>query len=99
MKERVLEVEIGSPPDYEELVAYVSANDRSIGEVLQYNSDNPSNNESRTEIICGSEIALIHKEEGPDKVKVKFLEGIQDQEYAFDDLIQALEKAKEALLR
>ncbi|MEL6413010.1 MAG: hypothetical protein AAFQ08_02700, partial [Bacteroidota bacterium] len=58
-----------------------------------------ADNESYTELVNGVDIALLHKEEGPDKVKVKFLEGIQEQEFAFDDLMQALQKAKEELLR
>lgn len=93
---KVLEIEIGSPLEYEELVAYISLNDKSIVELL--NSSNPTDNKSHTEIVNGVEVALLHKEEGPDKVKIKFLEGIQEQEFSFDDLMQALQKAKEALL-
>jgi hypothetical protein len=98
MKEKILEIVIGSPPEYEELVAYIQANDRSIYELLYRNSGNSSRKKSRTEVVNGLDIALLHQEEGPEKVKIKFLEGIQEQEYAFDELMSILKKAKEALL-
>jgi len=99
MKEKVLEVEIGSPPDYEELVAYIQANDRSVRELLHQNANDLSYKEPHTEIVNGLEIALLHQEEGPDKVKIKFLDDVQGQEYSFDELMKVLKKAKEALLR
>lgn len=99
MKEKILEIAIGSPPDYEELVAYIEANDRSVRELLHHNANNLSHNKSHTEMVNGLEIALLHKEEGPDKVKIKFLEGVQDQEYSFDEFMRVLTKAKEALLK
>lgn len=99
MKEKILEIVIGSPPDYEELVVFIEANDRSVRELLHHNANNLSHKKSRTEIINGLEIALLHKEEGPARVKIKFLEGVQEQEYAFDEFMRILEKAKEALLK
>ena len=99
MKEKVLEVAIGSPPDYEELVAYIQANDRSVRELLHYNANKLSHKKPRTEIVNGLEIALLHNEEGLDKVKIKFLDGVQDQEYSFDEFMRVLTKAKEELLR
>lgn len=97
MDRSILEIEEGSPLDYDELVVYVMAREKSLAELVKKNMEHPPD---KPHIECGTdlEIALLHKEEGPDKVKVKFLEGIQDQEYAFDDLIQVLKKAKAALL-
>jgi len=94
---KVLEIEEGSPIDYEELVVYIVARERPIDEIMDEINQAAS---GKSSVVYGndSDIILLHKEEGPDKVKVKFLEGIQDQELAFDDLIQALQKAKETLL-
>jgi hypothetical protein len=97
MSRDILEIEEGSPLDYEELVVYIMAREKSLVELVKKNMEHPPD---KPYIECGTdlEIALLHQEEGPDKVKIKFLEGIQEQEYAFDDLIQVLQKAKEALL-
>ena len=97
MSKDVLEIEEGSPLDYDELVVYVMAREKSLAKLVQQNIENPPE-EPSIEYSNDLEIALLHKEEGPDKVKIKFLEGIQEQEYAFDEFIQILEKARETLL-
>ncbi len=66
-------IDIGSPPDYEEVVAYI--------------------------LINGEEIALLQKEEGPDKLKIEFFDVPIQTEIYYDVFIEALREAKEELLK
>ncbi len=98
MNRDTLEIEEGSPIDYDELVVYVMARENSLAKLVQQNIENPLKGPS-VEYGSDLEIALLHKEEGLDEVKIKFLEGVQDQEYSFDEFMRVLAKAKETLLK
>lgn len=67
------EITIGSPTDYNELVAYIWLN--------------------------REQIAIVHKEEGPDKIIVEFFEEPIGSKIYIDSFIKALNLAKEELLR
>ena len=98
MNRNILEIEEGSPIDYDELVVYIMAREKSLAKLVQQNIEDPPKRPS-IEYSNDLEIALLHKEEGLDKVKIKFLDGVQDQEYSFDEFMRVLTKAKEELLR
>jgi hypothetical protein len=87
----VYETEIGSPPDYEELVAYVYYGN-SFGDVLYNNVEMPRN-------FTRHDVAILTKEEGPDKVKIKFSEYVTQNNLNVDELIEAIKVAKEELLK
>ena len=70
MKTKII---IGSPLDYEELVAYIWINDE--------------------------EVALVQKEEGIDKMKIKFFDEKISTEIYLDVFIDALKQAKDALMK
>jgi hypothetical protein len=67
------QIVIGSPIDYEELVAYIWIN--------------------------GEEIAVVHMEEGIDKMKVQFFEENIKTDIYLDTLLEALQEAKRELLK
>ena len=92
MEKKIYEVQIGSPPDYEELVGYIYLSNESIsGRIKNYKrSHKPS-----IYYIESEEIAIITKEEGPDKVKIKFSEYTTQNELELDELMEAIKKAKE----
>lgn len=91
MKKKVYEVEIGSPPDYEELVAYLYYGD-SLGNILH-------NNAKKMDDFRRDDVAILTKEEGPDKVKIKFSEYALKNELNVDELLKAIKEAKEELLK
>ncbi len=94
----VLEVEIGDLPDYEELVAFIHENERSIADAMKKVRGNfPS--EPSVECISAIEVAMLHKEKGPDKVKVRFSKEAAGREYDYKELIKTLSYAKEELLK
>jgi hypothetical protein len=67
------EIIIGSPIDYEELVAYIWINDE--------------------------EVALVHREEGIDKMKIIFFEDKIISNLYLDLFMEALKKAKDELTK
>ncbi|MRG44829.1 hypothetical protein GFS24_06870 [Chitinophaga sp. SYP-B3965] len=50
-------------------------------------------------VINGKYVALIQKEEGDDKMIIELYEKPADTKIYFDDLIAALQEAKEELLK
>lgn len=71
-----IQIIIGSPLDYEELVAYIYIDEQCI--------------------------ALVSQDEGKDKLKIEFyFEGLSDSDKKvdYDAFIEALQKAKSALLQ
>ena len=97
MNREILEIEEGSPLDYDELVVYIMAREKSLAGLVKHNKKFPPK-ESYTECCNDLEIALLHKEEGPEKMRIKFLEGVQNQEYDLDNFIRILKKAKKKLM-
>ncbi len=93
MKKKVYEVVIGSPPEYDELVAYLY-----YGESLK---DALEDEESNEEIINLDryEIAILTKEEGPDKIKIRFSEYATKNDLNIDELLKVIKNAKEELLK
>jgi hypothetical protein len=64
---------IGSPVNYEELVAYIVINDQHV--------------------------ALINQDEGKDKLKIEFFDEPKIKEVYFNVFIEALQEAKNELLK
>ena len=75
----------------EELVAYLYYGD-SLGDILYKNVE--ITNDFKRE-----EIAIVHKEEGPDQVKIKFSDYALKNEMYVDDLLKIIKEAKEELLK
>jgi hypothetical protein len=99
MKKRVLEAEIGSPVDYERLVAYIYANEVSLQEVLQLSPEEYNKKWGPgSHYFQGDEVAIIHQEEGPDKLKVRFTEYAAQQDWDLDELLGVIQQAKDALV-
>ncbi|MCP3660580.1 MAG: hypothetical protein GY830_09830 [Bacteroidetes bacterium] len=101
MEKRFYEVQIGSPLDYEELVAYIYLSDKSLKESLLNKAErtNLAEGESHIEYIESEEIATVTKEEGPDKMKIRFSEYSSNHDLNLDEIIKAINKAKEELLK
>ena len=95
MKKRFFQIQIGSPPDYEELVAYIHLSDKLLTD--EFKDYDPSKGPSIT-YIESEEIAVITQEEGPDKVKIKFGEYVTKNEVSLDALVDIIQKAKAALI-
>jgi hypothetical protein len=66
-------IEIGSPPDYEQLVAYIIFDNK-------------------------HEIVLVSQDEGPDNLKIEFLEGSKLLKIDYGLLLDALQVAKQKLV-
>ena len=99
MKKKYYEVEIGSPPDFEELVAYIYLSDKSSKEIMEKSKVRQlGEGESYIEYVESEEIATITKEEGPDKMKVRFSEYAANNDLDLNEVIKAIDKAKKALL-
>jgi hypothetical protein len=64
---------IGSPLDYDELVAYIWINDE--------------------------QIALVHKEKGPENIMIHFFDEPIKTNISIDVFIEALQQAKKELLK
>jgi len=100
IKKKVYEVEIGSPPDYEELVAYIYLSDKSLKEIMEKSKERClGEDESHIDYIESEEIATITKEEGPDKMKVRFSKYASKNDLDLNEVIKAIKEAKEELLK
>ncbi|HTN45699.1 MAG TPA: hypothetical protein VL098_05075 [Flavipsychrobacter sp.] len=71
--ENRFEIIIGSPLDYNELVAYI--------------------------VIDGEHIALINQDEGKDKLLIEFFDEPKLKKIDFNVFIEALQKAKNELVK
>ena len=71
--EKRFQIIIGSPLDYEELVAYI--------------------------VIDGKHVALLNQDEGKDKIKIEFFDEPKLGKIDFDVIIEALQEAKNELLK
>jgi hypothetical protein len=72
MKNR-FQIIIGSPLDYEELVAYI--------------------------VVDGEHIALLNQDEGKDNIKIEFFDEPRIKKIDFNVFIEALNEAKNKLMR
>ncbi len=97
IKKNIYEIEIGSPPDYEELVAYIYLSDKSIADIIERRKNKQSR--PSDDYVESEEIALLHKEEGPDKVKIRFSEYAAQNDLDVDKVLKVIKEAKEELLK
>ena len=95
---------IGSPIDYEELVAYVYVeNAEANASAKRWAEEKGIDKFDHIEVKSnGQLVAIVSKEEGPDKVKVELFGLLDDKKtnkvVDFDLLIEALYEAKTSLL-
>lgn len=93
MKQKnIYEIEVGSPPDYEEVVVYIYTNMQSLEKVSCRDTG------KTVEYCTRDEVAFLHQEEGKDRVKIKFSDYVVRKELYLDDLLKALEEAKKLLI-
>ena len=97
MKRETYEVEIGSPPDYEELVAYIHTSEKPLKHVVY--KKNKLSDEQSVYYVYRDEVAILDKEEGPNKVRIKFSKYVLKNEMYVDDLLKVIKEAKEELLK
>ncbi len=92
---KIFNVIIGSPVDYNNLVAYISLTERPLNSYFR----GGSNYKDGDTVVDNDEVAILHQEEGKGKIKIKFSDYVVDKELYVDDLLAAIIKAKEALMR
>lgn len=97
-KKNVYEVEIGDLPEYEKLVAFIYISDKSIASLMKrVESKGLNENEYHIDDVNSEEIAMISREEGIDKMKIRFSKYASKNDLDLDEFMNAIEKAKRAL--
>lgn len=97
-KKNVYEVEIGDLPEYEKLVAFIYISDKSIASLMKrVESKRLNDNEYHIDDVNSEEIAMISREEGKDKMKIRFSKYASQNDLDLYEFMNAMEKAKRAL--
>lgn len=97
-EKRFYRVVIGDLPDYEELVAFIYISDKSLSKLRETSqSILLEENEYHVNYINSEEIAMVHTEEGRDKMKIRFSKYASKNDLDLDEVIKAIDKAKKML--
>ena len=104
-KKNVYEVVIGDLPDYEELVAFIylsnPLSNQAVAKLLADKSSILSKmfipGKYKATYAKSEEIAMVHTEEGRDKMKIRFSKYASKNDLDLDEVIKAIDKAKKRL--